>query len=133
MTDIAFNRITPDESRVYFDGDLVGEVHLQDNILKSGSHYYVCWLDEDHRGPVRIHDRSSIREVVTRRGRCIDRRRRAGQNRRRGPRRWREIRLDVMSHFPTRAHCANPAFGRVLHSADAPFRPVLEMIRRSRA
>ncbi len=67
MTDIAFKRITPEESRVYLDGDFVGEVHRQDDILKPGSHYYVCWLDEDPRGPVRIPERSRIRETVARR------------------------------------------------------------------
>ncbi len=66
MTDIAFKRITPEESRVYFDGDLVGEVHRQDDILNPGSHFYVAHLSEDPRGPVRIHERSRIREVVTR-------------------------------------------------------------------
>ena len=67
MTDIAFRRITPEESRVYFDGGFVGEVHRHDDILNPGSHYYVCWLDEDPRGPVRIHERSRIRETVAER------------------------------------------------------------------
>ena len=44
MTDIAFKRITPEESRVYFDGDLVGEVYRQDDILNPGSHFYVAHL-----------------------------------------------------------------------------------------
>ena len=67
MTDIVFKRIAPEESRVYFEGDFVGEVHRQDDILNPGSHYYVCWLDEDPRGPVRILQRSRIREIVARR------------------------------------------------------------------
>ena len=67
MIDIVFRRVTPEESRVYFEGDFVGEVHRQDDILNPGSQYYVFWLDEDPRGPVRIHDRSRIREVVARR------------------------------------------------------------------
>ena len=50
MTDIEFRRVTPEESRVYFEGDFVGEVHRQDDILNPGAHYYVCWLDEDPRG-----------------------------------------------------------------------------------
>ena len=67
MTDIAFKRISPEESRVYLDGDFAGEVHRQDDILNPGSHYYVCSLDEDPRGPVRIHERSRIRGIVAER------------------------------------------------------------------
>ena len=66
MTDITFKRITPHESRVYHDGDLVGEVYRQDDILNQGSHFCVAHLSEDPRGPVRIHERSRIRAVVTR-------------------------------------------------------------------
>ena len=65
MTDIAFKRITPEESRVYSDGDLVGEVYRLDDVLNPGSHFHVAHLSEDPRGPVRIHDRSRIREIVT--------------------------------------------------------------------
>ena len=36
MTDITFKRITPHESRVYHDGDLVGEVYRQEDILNRG-------------------------------------------------------------------------------------------------
>ena len=66
MTDIAFRRITPHESRVYQDGHLVGEVYRQDDILNRGSHFYVAHLSEDPRGPVCIHERDRIRETVTR-------------------------------------------------------------------
>ncbi len=67
MTDIVFKRITPEESRVYFDGDFIGEVHRQDDILNPGSHFYVAHLDEDPRGPIRIHERARIRETVAER------------------------------------------------------------------
>ena len=66
MTGIAFWRMTREESRIYSGGDLVGEVYRQDDILKPGSHYYMIWLDEDWRGPVRVHERSRIREVTER-------------------------------------------------------------------
>ena len=66
MTDIAFRRITPDESRVYRDGDLVGEVYRQDDVLTRGSHFYFAQLSEDPRGPVRIHERARIRGIATR-------------------------------------------------------------------
>ena len=64
MTGIAFRRMTPEESRIYSGGDLVGEVYRQDDILKPGPHYCMIGLDDDWRGPVRVHERSRIREVT---------------------------------------------------------------------
>ena len=66
MTGITFKRITPEESRIYADGLIIGEVYRQDDILKPGSHYYVVHLSEDYRGPHRVHDRSRIREETAR-------------------------------------------------------------------
>ena len=66
MQSVTFKRIAPDESRIYHDGDLVGEVYRQADCLKPGSHDYVIHLDEDCRGPVRVHERERIREVVQR-------------------------------------------------------------------
>ena len=51
-TDLTFRRITPEESRIYQDGTIVGEVYRQEDILNRGRHYYVIHLSEDHRGPV---------------------------------------------------------------------------------
>ena len=65
-TDLTFRRITPEESRIYQDGAIVGEVYRQDDILNPGAHYYVIHLTEDYRGPVRVHERSRIREVAQR-------------------------------------------------------------------
>ena len=53
MSEITFKRVTPHESRIYQDGDHVGDVYRQDDILDAGNHYYVVHLDEDSRGPVR--------------------------------------------------------------------------------
>ena len=52
-TDLTFRRITPEESRIYQDGAIVGEVYRQEDILHAGAHYYVIHLSEDHRGPSR--------------------------------------------------------------------------------
>ena len=49
------------------DGDYVGDVYRQPDILHEGEHYYVVWLDEDFRGPVRVHERERIREVAEQR------------------------------------------------------------------
>ena len=66
MSDITFKRITPHESRIYQDGDCIGEVHRQDDILNPGSHCYIIHLDEDWRGPRRVRDRNRIRKVAQR-------------------------------------------------------------------
>ena len=66
MTDIAFRRITPEESRIYQDGTVIGEVYREDDILNAGAHYYVIHLAEDYRGPVRVHERHRIRDVARR-------------------------------------------------------------------
>ena len=66
MSRITFKRIAPHESRIYQDGDHVGDVYRQDDVLNEGRHYYVVHLDEDYRGPRRVHDRSRIRKVAQR-------------------------------------------------------------------
>ena len=66
MSRITFKRITPHESRIYDDGDCVGEVYRQPDILKPGAHYYVVHLSEDYRGPVRVQERFRIRDVAQR-------------------------------------------------------------------
>ena len=67
MSRITFKRITTEESRIYQDGDHIGDVYRLDDILNPGRHVYVAHLDEDIRGPVRIRDRRSIRDVVRQR------------------------------------------------------------------
>ena len=66
MSAIAFRRIAPDESRIYQDGDHVGDVLALDDPLHQGARYFVVHLDEDPRGPCRVHDRNRIREVTER-------------------------------------------------------------------
>ena len=62
MTHIAFKRITPELSRIHDDDGCVGEVYRQPDVLHRGRHYYVVHLTEDPRGPLRVFDRSRIRE-----------------------------------------------------------------------
>ena len=64
MSAIAFRRIAPDESRIYRDGDHVGDVYGLDDPLRRGARYFLVHLDEDPRGPVRVHDRHRIRSVT---------------------------------------------------------------------
>ena len=68
MSHVTFKRMTPEESRIYnHDGDYVGDVYRQDDILNPGGHYYVIHLDEDWRGPVRVHERERIRDAASQR------------------------------------------------------------------
>ena len=62
--DIKFRRVGENEARVYQDGDYVGDVYRQDDILISGAVFYVVHLSEDPRGPVRVHERHRVREVA---------------------------------------------------------------------
>ena len=67
MGSVTFKRITPRESRIHdADGDHVGDVYRQDDILAPGRVYYVVHLFEDPRGPKRVHDRGRIRETARR-------------------------------------------------------------------
>ena len=67
MSRITFKRVTPQESRIYdADGDCVGDVYRQPDILKPGTFYWVVHLSEDYRGPVRVHERSRVRDVAQR-------------------------------------------------------------------
>ena len=66
MSAVPFRRIAPDESRIYRDGDHVGDVVRQEDVLSPGSHFYMVHLDEDPRGPCRVHDRSRICEMTER-------------------------------------------------------------------
>ena len=68
MSAVTFKRVASDESRIYdADGDYVGDVYAQDDILNPGSRVYVVHLSEDPRGFVRVHDRSRVGEVAAER------------------------------------------------------------------
>ena len=67
MCQVSFKRITPEESRIFADGDYVGDVYRQPDILSSGAVFYVIHLEDDPRGFVRVHERSRIREVTEQR------------------------------------------------------------------
>ena len=64
MSHITFRRIAPDEARILADGEHVGDLYRRDDILDRGAVFYVVHLDEDPRGPVRVHERARIREVA---------------------------------------------------------------------
>ena len=61
---ITFARVNADEARIYQDGEHVGDLYRQPDVLDPASHYYMIHLDEDPRGPARVHERSRIRDVA---------------------------------------------------------------------
>ena len=64
MSGVTFRRVAPDESRIYQDGDPVGDVFALDDPMHAGGRYFVVHLTEDPRGSCRVHDRSRIRAVT---------------------------------------------------------------------
>ncbi len=63
---IRFSRTSDDESRIYVGDSYVGDVCAYDDILRPGRRCYVLHLDNDWRGPRRVHDRSLVRETAQR-------------------------------------------------------------------
>ena len=61
---VTFTRVSADEARIYADGDYVGDLFRQPDILHQGEYFYVVHLSEDPRGPVRVHERARIRKVA---------------------------------------------------------------------
>ena len=62
---ITFTRIGDNEARIHdAEGDHVGDLFRQPDILKPGEYYYVIHLSEDPRRWVRVQDRARIREVT---------------------------------------------------------------------
>ena len=62
---VTFTRVGNDEARIHdADGDYVGDLFRHPDILEPGECYFVIHLSEDPRGPVRVHERSRIREVT---------------------------------------------------------------------
>ena len=65
MSQITFRQVSADEARIYdADGDYVGDVLRQPDILEAGRHLFVIHLAEDPRGWVRVHSRDRIRAVA---------------------------------------------------------------------
>ena len=65
MSRITFKRVASEQSDIYDDdGDCVGEVYRQPDVLNPGSHYYVVHLVEDYRGPVRVFDADADVDAV---------------------------------------------------------------------
>ncbi len=62
---VTFTRVGNDEARIHdADGDYVGDLFRQRDVLNPASSFFVIHLSEDPRGPVRVHERSRVREVT---------------------------------------------------------------------
>ena len=64
MSHVTFQRVRSDESRIYADGEHVGDVYAHDDILDPTRRVYLIVLDEDPRGWTKVHDRACIRETA---------------------------------------------------------------------
>lgn len=64
MSDLTFKRISPDESRIYADGEHVGDVYAQPDYLHPRRRVYLILLEDDPRGWAKTYDRERIREVA---------------------------------------------------------------------
>ena len=64
VDDITFEHTTENEARILCDEDWIGGLFRRPDILKPGSHYYVVHFFDDPRGPIRVHDRSRVREAT---------------------------------------------------------------------
>ena len=56
-TALTFKLVAPDEVRVYRDGDYIGDIFKDEDILNPGRFHYLIWLYEDRRGWKRVTDR----------------------------------------------------------------------------
>ena len=63
-TDLSFELAAPDEVRIYRDGEYVGDIYKDEDILNPGRHHYLIWLAEDWRGWKRVTDRSTLRATA---------------------------------------------------------------------
>lgn len=64
---ITFKRVAPHKSRIYEDGDCIGEVYRQRDVLNPGQLHYIAYIMEDPRRSFRLHGPTSIREIVSQR------------------------------------------------------------------
>ena len=65
-TAISFSRTSPEESRIYLGDRYMGDVFAYDDMCRPGTRVFEIHLDEDRRGPHRVHDRSKVRETAQR-------------------------------------------------------------------
>ena len=65
-TDLAFELAASDEVRIYRDGQHIGDIYKDEDILEPGRFHYLIWLTDDWRGWKRVTERGKLRETVER-------------------------------------------------------------------
>ncbi|MDE0281906.1 MAG: hypothetical protein OXN16_12645 [Gammaproteobacteria bacterium] len=66
MSRITFRKIDQKEALIYHDGELVGELFRDENLL-TGRPVYLILLSEDWRSWLRVEDRSKVRDCIRQR------------------------------------------------------------------
>ena len=64
MCQVSFQRVADDEARILADGEYVGDLYRQRDILSPDAVLYIVHLENDARGFVRVHERHRVREVA---------------------------------------------------------------------
>ena len=67
MCRVTFKLVAADEARILADDQYVGDLYRHPDILSPGKVFFVVHLEDDPRGPCRVHERHRIREVVAQR------------------------------------------------------------------
>ena len=67
MCHVTFQRVADDEARILADGEYVGDLYRQRDILSPDALLYVLHLEDDPRGFVRVHERHRVHEVAVER------------------------------------------------------------------
>ena len=60
-TDLTFALAACDEVRIYRDGEHIGDIYKDEDVLNPGQFHYLIWLAEDWRGWKRVTERSQLR------------------------------------------------------------------------
>ena len=64
MAAIDIQHATPEEARIYEDGDLIGEIFRDESAFEEQAPFYTVHLTEDPRGPRRVYARENLTETV---------------------------------------------------------------------
>ena len=67
MCHVTFQRVAEHEARILADGEYVGDLYRQRDILSPDAVLYIVHLEDDPRGWCRVHERHRVREVAVER------------------------------------------------------------------
>ena len=64
MCHVTFQRVADDEARILADGEYVGDLYRQRDILSRDAVLFIVHVEDDPKGWRRVHERHRIREVA---------------------------------------------------------------------